>query len=102
MGAINKYTVKIIEMFVEDLDVYIIMEYLETDLKILVTKVDYGEQQLIKIIHSLLCSMHFIHSANIMHRDIKPGNMLISSDFTFKICDFGLSRSIPVDTNSLD
>lgn len=38
--------------------------------------------------------MNFMHKANIMHRDIKPGNILIDGQSTVKICDFGLARQI--------
>lgn len=42
-----------------------------------------------------MCSLAFIHDANIMHRDVKSANFLISSDCNTKICDFGFARSIP-------
>ena len=29
-----------------------------------------------------------------MHRDLKPGNILLNSDCSIKICDFGLARSL--------
>lgn len=36
--------------------------------------------------------MKYIHSASVIHRDLKPGNLLVNSDCELKICDFGLSR----------
>ena len=39
--------------------------------------------------------MKFIHSANILHRDIKPSNILVNSKCEVKICDFGISRTLP-------
>lgn len=33
-----------------------------------------------------------MHAANILHRDIKPGNLLVNSNCILKICDFGLAR----------
>ena len=43
----------------------------------------------------MLCSLNFIHTANLMHRDIKPANLLVDADCKVKLCDFGLSRSVP-------
>lgn len=36
----------------------------------------------------------YIHSANVIHRDIKTRNLLINADCNIKICDFGLSRPV--------
>jgi serine/threonine protein kinase len=36
--------------------------------------------------------MKYLHSACVIHRDLKPGNLLVNADCELKICDFGLSR----------
>lgn len=33
-----------------------------------------------------------MHSAGVLHRDLKPRNLLVNSNCDLKICDFGLSR----------
>jgi len=58
-------------------------------------KLHITERIIKKIVYNLLCSLSFIHMLNVMHRDIKPANILLSNDCSVRICDFGLSRSIP-------
>eukprot|EP00667_Euglena_gracilis_P006019 EG_transcript_6065 len=44
------------------------------------------------IIYQLLRGMKCIHSARVLHRDLKPQNILVNEDCDVKICDFGLAR----------
>eukprot|EP00755_Sulcionema_specki_P017871 Sspe_Gene.65445::Locus_38745_Transcript_1_1_Confidence_1.000_Length_1308::g.65445::m.65445/K04371/MAPK1_3; mitogen-activated protein kinase 1/3 len=54
----------------------------------------YAIEHAIWLIHQMLHGLHAMHSANIVHRDIKPYNLLVNpSDTTLRICDFGLSRT---------
>lgn len=73
------------------------MESMETDLaSLLKRKCKNITQEDAKLIfYNALCSLKFLHSSNIIHRDIKPANILVDSDFNVKICDFGLSRTLP-------
>ena len=60
-----------------------------------------GEDHIKAIIYNILCGLHFIHSAQIVHRDIKPSNILINSECNVRICDFGLSRTLSGQKNSV-
>jgi len=44
--------------------------------------------------HQLMEGIKAIHDCNVFHRDIKPQNVLLDSNFQLKICDFGLSNVI--------
>ena len=46
---------------------------------------------LLKIMYGCLCALRFIHSCNVIHRDIKPGNILLDENLSVKLADFGES-----------
>ena len=74
------------------------MEKYDTDLRSLIRlgpKSGYTEEHLIMIMYNTLCALKYLHSANVIHRDVKPSNILINRDSNVKICDFGISRTLP-------
>ena len=84
-------------------DVYIATELMESDLAEVVAGGHVLEQdQLSYIFYQVLRGLLYIHSANVIHRDIKPGNILINSECDVKICDFGLARVVKQAQDSLD
>ncbi|KAI4365985.1 hypothetical protein MLD38_021916 [Melastoma candidum] len=44
-------------------------------------------------VYMILSGLKYLHSANVLHRDLKPGNLLINANCDLKIADFGLART---------
>jgi len=79
----------------KDLDsVYVVEELLDTDLHKIQGSNDKLPLDTTKLcMYQLLRGIKYIHSANVIHRDIKPGNLFINTDdLTLKIGDYGLAR----------
>ncbi|KAH7441267.1 hypothetical protein KP509_03G031500 [Ceratopteris richardii] len=80
-------------------DVYIVTELMDADLhQIIKTSQELTEEHCQYFIYQLLRGLKYIHSANILHRDLKPNNLLVNEDCDLKIADFGLARSFESDS----
>lgn len=70
-----------------------ITELLQSDLhKIIVSPQHLSSDHIKVFLYQILRGLKYLHSARILHRDIKPGNLLVNSNCVLKICDFGLAR----------
>ncbi|KAJ1210786.1 hypothetical protein NDU88_006148 [Pleurodeles waltl] len=75
--------------------VYIVQEFMETDLARLLEHGALTEEHAKLFMYQLLRGLKYIHSANVLHRDLKPANIFISTeDLVLKIGDFGLARIV--------
>jgi serine/threonine protein kinase len=52
------------------------------------------------IFYQLANAVAYLHSAELIHRDIKPTNILVNEVCDAKLCDFGLIRSTARDAAS--
>ncbi|PCH36736.1 Pkinase-domain-containing protein [Wolfiporia cocos MD-104 SS10] len=74
-------------------EVYLYEELMEADLHAIIrSQQPLSDAHFQSFIYQTLCGLKFIHSANVLHRDLKPGNLLVNADCELKICDFGLAR----------
>ncbi len=81
--------------------IFLVMENVQTDIRKMLNstpKTSLSEDHIVTILYNMLCSINFLHSANLVHRDLKPGNFLIDSQCNIKMCDFGLTRVSPALT----
>lgn len=59
----------------------------------------FQENDAVKYINALLDGLSAVHSMEIIHRDITPGNVIISDDGIIKLIDFGIARQMKPDQN---
>lgn len=74
-------------------ELYVITELMQSDLhRIIVSSQPLTSDHVKIFLYQTLRGLKYLHSAKILHRDIKPGNLLVNSNCLLKICDFGLAR----------
>jgi len=75
-------------------EVYVVTELMDTDLQqIIKSPQPLTDEHIQYFVYQILRGLKCIHSAHVIHRDLKPGNLLVNSNCDLKICDFGLGRS---------
>ncbi|KAJ3109407.1 Mitogen-activated protein kinase [Phlyctochytrium planicorne] len=76
-------------------EIYLVQELMEADLhQIIRSGQPLTDAHFQYFMYQICRGLKFIHSANVLHRDLKPGNLLVNADCELKICDFGLARGL--------
>eukprot|EP00009_Paramoeba_aestuarina_P013282 CAMPEP_0201539272 /NCGR_PEP_ID=MMETSP0161_2-20130828/69966_1 /ASSEMBLY_ACC=CAM_ASM_000251 /TAXON_ID=180227 /ORGANISM="Neoparamoeba aestuarina, Strain SoJaBio B1-5/56/2" /LENGTH=315 /DNA_ID=CAMNT_0047946569 /DNA_START=172 /DNA_END=1116 /DNA_ORIENTATION=- len=76
-----------------ELKLYLVFEYLPNDLKTYMDSVPQVPMKQIRTwTYHILSGLHYCHKHRVLHRDLKPQNLLIDSKGTLKLGDFGLAR----------
>ncbi|HPM50997.1 MAG TPA: Stk1 family PASTA domain-containing Ser/Thr kinase [Rhodoglobus sp.] len=79
----------------ETLVPFIVMEYVDGRLlKDVLANGPLEPAEATRIISQVLTALEYSHRAGVVHRDIKPGNIMITSSGQVKVMDFGIARAI--------
>ena len=92
----HKNIIKYFEHFENEKHFFIVMENIcGGNLLNAINKMSkFSESMAKNIFKQLIETIKYLHSIGIVHRDIKPDNILLDLDSTIKLCDFGVSKEV--------
>jgi serine/threonine-protein kinase len=74
---------------------FIVMEFVEGRLlKDVISDGPLEPQAAVRIAEGVLTALEYSHRAGVVHRDIKPGNIMITTAGQVKVMDFGIARAV--------
>ncbi|MFE7720409.1 Stk1 family PASTA domain-containing Ser/Thr kinase [Nocardia rhizosphaerihabitans] len=82
---------------------YIVMEYVEGDTlrDIVRGKGPLAPRKAMEVVADVCAALDFSHKAGIVHRDMKPANIMINRAGAVKVMDFGIARAIADSSNPM-
>lgn len=82
-------------------EIYLICEYMPRDLGRTIRLGILKDEMIPKILYGILKGIDYLHQCGIMHRDMKPRNILIDDEANVRIADFGLAIGAAGKTHQL-
>lgn len=79
----------------------IVLEYCAASLDDLISRGGLSNEDLAFIVYQIADGMRYIHSKGVIHRDLKPANILVDTDCVIKISDFGISKLMSVEEQTM-
>jgi serine/threonine-protein kinase len=82
---------------------YIVMEYIrgKTLRDVLQNEGRITSQRASEIVADVCSALEYSHRAGIIHRDIKPGNVMLTPEGAVKVMDFGIARAVAATTSTV-
>ncbi|XP_055587389.1 serine/threonine-protein kinase fused [Uranotaenia lowii] len=93
--------IRMLDSFETENEIIAVTEFAETDLHSLLRNGSLGEPETQRITYDLVSALYYLHSHRILHRDLKPQNILMDRNKTAKLCDFGFARNMTMGTHVL-
>jgi ankyrin repeat protein/predicted Ser/Thr protein kinase len=95
--------VTIYQLGEEGSDVFVVMEFIKGDSlhQVLHEKVPLDRSRALDMLRQIAEALDYAHRSGIVHRDVKPANILVREDGCIKVADFGLAKMIQDHTRSL-
>jgi mitogen-activated protein kinase 1/3 len=96
----NQFIVELLDIIYDENNysfdtIFLIFEHAPSDLKkVIKSGIFLAHNEVKVLVYYILCGLKYIHSCAVLHRDLKPGNILLQDNYQIKICDFGLARSV--------
>uniref|UniRef100_A0A674HPK9 non-specific serine/threonine protein kinase n=1 Tax=Taeniopygia guttata TaxID=59729 RepID=A0A674HPK9_TAEGU len=91
--------IQMLDSFETANEVVVVTNYAEGDLfQILEDDGWLPESKIQTIAAQLISALYYLHSHRILHRDMKPQNILLGKDGVVKLCDFGFARAMSIHT----
>ncbi|XP_031446366.1 serine/threonine-protein kinase 36 isoform X2 [Phasianus colchicus] len=98
-GLHHPNIIQMLDSFETDKEVVVVTDYAEGELfQILEDDGSLPEDQVQTIAAQLVSALYYLHSHRILHRDMKPQNILLGKDGVIKLCDFGFARAMSIHT----
>uniref|UniRef100_A0A8C0VWN5 non-specific serine/threonine protein kinase n=1 Tax=Castor canadensis TaxID=51338 RepID=A0A8C0VWN5_CASCN len=98
-GLRHPNIVHMLDSFETEKEVVVVTDYAEGELfQILEDDGKLPEDQVQAIAAQLVSALYYLHSHRILHRDMKPQNILLAKDGGIKLCDFGFARAMSTNT----
>jgi len=97
----HRNIVNVLTIFDDNNTTYIVMEFLKGKSleQVVEARGPLSEKQAVGCITQIAQALMVVHGANLIHRDIKPGNALVCEDGRVVLIDFGLNQRLEVPHN---